>query len=293
MRIQLDRRHVMTIEDAVHDAMTALKEDPAVATRYRAIVVDEGQDFGEEMLKLLRQLVQPQENDLFIVGDGHQRIYRRKAVLGRCGIEVKGRSRKLKINYRTTEEIRAFATSVLEGISMDDMDAGPDGSKDYRSLTHGEQPTVRNFTSLNDEVDWILAQVDDLQAEGLRPRDMCITVRTHGLLEAIEAVLKTRKVESRKLSRQLADNRNMEGIRLATMHRVKGLEFKAVFMACLNDGLVPLRAAIMDTVDPVEQGLAEVNERALFHVAATRAVRHLFLSSHGQASRYLTTPVQV
>jgi len=287
MRLQLSQKQFTTIEDAVHDAMAELEKDAMGAGRYRAIVVDEGQDFGSEMLKLLRGLVKPQENDIFIVGDGHQRIYRRKAVLSRCGIDVKGRSRKLKINYRTTEEIRAYATSVLEGIPMDDLDAGEDGSKDYRSLTHGESPTVKNFDSMNAEVDWILSQVDDLVAEGLRLRDICITVRTNGLLEALQALLVAKKIETRKLSRQQPDNRNLEGIRLATMHRVKGLEFKAIFMACVNDGVVPLRAASAETKDPVEQNLFEASERALFHVAATRAVKHLFLSSHGRASHYL------
>ena len=287
MRLQLSHKHLTTIEDAVHDAMTELEKDALGSSRYRAVVVDEGQDFGPEMLSLLRQLVKAQGNDLFIVGDGHQRIYRRKAVLSRCGIDVVGRSRKLKINYRTTEEIRAYATAVLEGIPVDDLDAGTDGAKDYRSLTHGERPTAKHFDSLGAEVDWILSQVDDLEAEGLRPRDVCITVRTNGLLEAIQSLLLAKKVETRKLSRQVPDNRNLEGIRLATMHRVKGLEFKAVFMACVNEGIVPLKAASFDTQDPVELGLLEVSERALFHVAATRAVRHLFLSSHGRASCYL------
>jgi hypothetical protein len=286
MRLQLSHKHLTTIEDAVHDSMTELEKDALGSARYRAVVVDEGQDFGPEMLSLLRHLVKPQENDLFIVGDGHQRIYRRKAVLSRCGIDVVGRSRKLKINYRTTEEIRAYATAVLEDIPVDDLDAGMDGAKDYRSLTHGERPTVRHFESLGAEVDWILAQVDDLEAEGLRPRDVCITVRTNALLDAIQSILLAKKVETRKLSRQVPDNRNLEGIRLATMHRVKGLEFKAVFMACVNDGIVPLKAANFDTQDPVELGQLEVSERALFHVAATRAVQHLFLSSHGRCSCY-------
>jgi hypothetical protein len=287
MRLQLDRLHLTTIEDGIHDAMALMEKDAQGSDRYRAIVVDEGQDFGPEMLQLLRRMVKPNENDLFIVGDGHQRIYRRKAVLGKCGIDVRGRSRKLKINYRTTEEIRNFATSILEGVPVDDLDAGMDASTGYRSLTHGEAPTVVHFESMKSELDWILSQVDDLVAEGLQSRDICITVRTNALLEDLHAQLVKRKVDCRKLSRQQGDNRNLEGIRLATMHRVKGLEFKAVFMACLNDGIIPLRNGSTQTQDPVEQNLLETSERALFHVAATRAVRHLFLSSHGQASRYL------
>lgn len=288
MRIQLAQKQFTTIEDAVHDAIAELDKDAQGLSRYRAIVVDEGQDFGPEMLKLLRRMAKPQENDLFIVGDGHQRIYRRRAVLGKCGIDVRGRSRKLKINYRTTEEIRNYAMSVLEGIPMDDLDAGSDGSKDYRSLTHGESPTLQHFDSMKAELTWILGQVDDLVAEGLHPRDICITVRTNALLDEIQAQLATRKVDCRKLSRQQADNRNLEGIRLATMHRVKGLEFKAVFMACLNDGVIPYDHVNHQSSDPVEQRAIESSERALFHVAATRAVRHLFLTSHGKASKYIS-----
>lgn len=141
MRIQLAQKHLTTIEDAVHDAMTELGKDAMSSGRYRTVVVDEGQDFGPEMLKLLRHLVKPQVNDLFIVGDGHQRIYRRKAVLSRCGIDVIGRSRKLKINYRTTEEIRTFATSVLEGVSVDDLDAGQDGTKTAVNVSITISPT--------------------------------------------------------------------------------------------------------------------------------------------------------
>jgi len=290
IRIQLAQRQLTTIEDAVHDAIAELTKDALGSRKYRAVVVDEGQDFGPEMLQLLRSIVKTQENDLFIVGDAHQRIYRRKAVLSKCGIDVRGRSRKLKINYRTTEEIRNFATSVLEGVPIDDLDAGEDGSKDYRSLTHGEQPTIRNFDTFAAEIDWILAQIADLEEEGLRPRDVCITVRTNTLLDAIQEFVSARKLDTQKLSRQQPDNRNIEGIRLATMHRVKGLEFKAIFMACLNDGVVPLTQALGDTHDPVEHGLLVASERALFHVAATRAVRHLFLSSHGKPSSYLPAP---
>lgn len=287
MRLQLSQKGLTTIEDGVHAAMTLLKSGSPEKSLYRAIVVDEGQDFGPEMLSLLRCLAHPQENDLFLVGDAHQRIYRRKAVLSRCGIDVVGRSRKLKINYRTTEEIRSFATSILEGIPIDDLDGREDGSRDYRSLTHGERPTLKAFESLDAEVDWILSQAQELKGEEIQPRDICLVVRTHDLLERIQKLLGERKVENRKLSRQQADNRNLEGIRLATMHRVKGLEFKAIFLACVNDGVVPLKAAATGTSDSVELELVDISERALFHVAATRAVKHLFITSHGKVSHYL------
>ena len=83
------------------------------------------------------------------------------------------------------------------------------------------------------------------------------------------------------------DDRNIQGVRLATMHRIKGLEFRCVMMAGINQGIVPLKAAMQATEDVVEQRLTDLNERALFHVAATRAVRHLYISSYGSPSEYI------
>lgn len=103
---------------------------------YRSVIVDEAQDMGPQALTLIRHLVPEQPDDLFIVGDEHQRIYRRRATMGQCGIKIVGRSRKLRINYRTTEETRRFATAVLEWISVDDLDGGEDTTNDYRALLH-------------------------------------------------------------------------------------------------------------------------------------------------------------
>lgn len=85
----------------------------------------------------------------------------------------------------------------------------------------------------------------------------------------------------------LPDNRNLPGIRLATMHRVKGLEFKAVFMVAINHNIVPLRIG-MTSQDSTEANMRDQNERALFHVAATRAIKYLSISSHGKASEYFS-----
>jgi hypothetical protein len=79
-------------------------------------------------------------NDLFFVGDGHQRIYsRHRAAMSKCGIDIRGRSRKLYLNYRTTDEIRRQAVALLEGCEVDDLDDGHDETKRYKSLSHGPQ----------------------------------------------------------------------------------------------------------------------------------------------------------
>jgi hypothetical protein len=286
MRIQLALRKLTTLEDAIHEILAMLKRDGVGSVGYRSIVVDEGQDFSGEMLTLLRHLAPHQSDDLFIVGDGHQRIYQRKAILGRCGIDIRGRGRKLRINYRTTEEIRRFAVAVLSGVKVDDLDGGSDGVEGYRSLMHGLAPERKSFDSQDQEVDWLRDAIDALQVDGMHSQDICLVARTNALVESYAAALKRLGVAVKVISRRQPDHRSTAGVRLATMHRVKGLEFRAVFMVGLNKGIVPLEMALR-TKDPVEAELRSSGERALFHVAATRAVKRLFLSSFGVASEFL------
>lgn len=287
MRIQLALRKLTTLEDAIHEILAMLERDGVGQVGYRSVVVDEGQDFSGEMLTLLRRLAPQQSNDLFIVGDGHQRIYQRKAVLGRCGIDIRGRGKKLRINYRTTEEIRRFAVAVLSGVNVDDLDGGSDGIEGYRSLMHGQVPEQKRFNSQDDEVAWLRDSIDALQVDGMHSQDICLVARTTALVESYAAALKRLGVLVKVISRRQPDHRSTSGVRLATMHRVKGLEFRAVFMVGLNKGVVPLDVR-QRSKDPVEVESRSANERALFHVAATRAVRRLFLSSVGEPSAYLT-----
>lgn len=285
VRMQLHSRGMRTFEDATLDAADILATKD-VRLHYRAVVVDEAQDMGPEALSLIRQLVPEDKNDLFIVGDGHQRIYRRKATMSHCGIKIVGRSRKLRINYRTTEETRRFASAILEDTTVDDLDGGEDTHNDYRSLTHGMQPEVRGYPNFSDEQKGIEDQIHTLVDSGVSPNDICIATRTRKLRDAISDHLVKAGLATLKLNQQ-RDDRSMPGVRLATMHRVKGLEFHFVFLAGINEGVVPLKIALSNTDDPVELRQNDLNERALLHVASTRAIRGLYLSYSGNPSSYL------
>lgn len=121
------------VETAMYECRKIL-ENKKLTGQYTSIIVDEGQDLSPSAYRLLRSLAGDEHrNDIFIVGDSHQRIYRNKAVLSKCGINVRGRSSYLRINYRTTEEIRKFAFGLLNGVSFDDLD--DDYEKDLRSTT--------------------------------------------------------------------------------------------------------------------------------------------------------------
>ena len=286
MRMQLHQAGLATSEDAVYLAMDMLKEGAAVRP-YRAAVIDEAQDFGTEALQLIRALVPESENDLMIVGDGHQRIYGRKASLSASGINIRGRGRKLRINYRTSEQIRRFATAVLEGVDVDDLDDGNDPITGYRSLFDGQQPRLQGFDSEQQEAEFVAAEVDRLLAEGIRSKDICVVGRTVIQLKPVVGALADKGLDSYTISRDTSENTAVDGVRVANMHRIKGLEFKVVFLVGIRDGVVPFDMAMSGTVDPVELRARELNERALLHVAATRAVHSLYVSWHGKASYFV------
>lgn len=285
-RQSLELRGLKCSEDATRDAIRILDSEPE-SSLYAAVLVDEAQDMGPEVMRLIRRLVRPAPNDLFIVGDGHQRIYRRRFALTDCGIEVRGRSRKLRINYRTTEETRRLAVAVLEGTPVDDLDGGADSLKGYCSLIHGDAPEVLAFENQSEEIEWLRSRIGHLTKAGARLRDICIAARTNSLLESYQAALERHGFLCVRLSRSNADRRDQDGIRLASMHRVKGLEFHYVFIVGANSDFVPLRRVINASEDVTENKASELTERALLHVAVTRSVKRVFISCFGTLSPFL------
>lgn len=284
MRLQMHQANITTLPDATFSALDLLEKK---APLYRAVIVDEAQDFGEETLRLLRGLVDEQTEDLMIVGDGHQRIYGRKSSLGKCGINIRGRGRKLRINYRTTEEIRRFATAILEGVNTDDMDEGSDNTAGYRSLVNGDSPVLKGFESEREEAAWVADEIERLFQQGLQSQDICVVSRTAIQMKAFARELADRGHDVHNISREANDDSRTPGVRLANMHRVKGLEFKVVFLVSIRDGVVPLEAALKKSDDPVEKRAVEISERALLHVAGTRAVRGLYVTWSGEKSGFL------
>ena len=111
-----------------------------------------------------------------------------------------------------------------------------------------------------------------------------MVARTNALVDGYERGLRARGFVSVRLSRKLADNRSQEGVRLTTMHRIKGLEFRHVMLAAVNEGVIPPRQAIESSEDPTERRAGELTERALFHVTVTRAMSRVFISYFGRGS---------
>jgi superfamily I DNA/RNA helicase len=274
--------------DAMRDARHLL-ESKKEALPYRSIVVDEAQDMGFQAFRLIRQMVPEGKDDLFIVGDAHQRIYRHKVILGRCGISIVGRSRKLKINYRTTDETRSWAVSLLKGVAIDDLDGGSDDQKGYKSLLHGVDPVIKTFASFQDEVNFITTYLDEKKRGVGDMNSICLVARTNNLLAQYKNAFEEKGITAYQIKRSEAEDRTATGVRLATMHRVKGLEFDYMIISGVNEGIVPFEGQEMKSADPTVREDSEIIERALLYVSATRSKKEVLVTSFGKSSRFIAT----
>ena len=256
---------------------------------YAAGVVDEAQDFDVASFSLLRALVgEPRANDLFIVGDPHQRIYGKPVVLSRCGIDIRGRSRKLRINYRTTEETRAWATAVLHGLDFDDLDGGSDPASDYRSLLHGDHPLVQGFEDPAEEQRFLVNTLRQLRGEQQSLASTCVAARTNKAVEKLNGLLQGEGFTTRVINADESDDPSDPALRLATMHRVKGLEFDQIFLPALDASQMPLQVELNKRPDALSRELFEQQERSLLHVAATRAKKRVVVSYSGKGSPFIS-----
>ncbi|NOQ32103.1 MAG: AAA family ATPase [Helicobacteraceae bacterium] len=270
--------------DAMRDVRILLKNNE-LNSIYSHIIIDEAQDLNAEAFRLVRDMVEETKNDIFIVGDAHQRIYGHKVVLGQCGINIRGRSKKLKLNYRTTDEIRKWAVALLNGEKIDDMDDGVDSNNDYKSLYHGPEPLVKSFESYEDEVGFIDEYIKSIKKEDESSR-ICIVARTQKIIDAYSEYFTSKNIPTVKISRNTKDNISNNGIRLATMHRVKGLDFDHVIIASMNDGIVPLEVSEKSDEQQIEDERL-LREKSIVFVAATRAKKSLLIMCYGEKSKLL------
>lgn len=266
-RGQLASRKLKEVDDAYREVASLLEAETANGKRYSAIVVDETQDFGPQALKLLRAMIAQGSNDLFFVGDGHQRIYsRHKAAMSKCGIDIRGRSKKLYVNYRTTDEIRRQAVALLEGVEVDDLDDGVDETTRYRSLSHGPAPKVERvdglegaFTVVKDFLStWFTSASDG------SPMTCCVVAPSEKARDALAQQLQMSGVRTVAISAQSNHTDEHGIVYLSTMHRAKGLEFDCV--------------AVVAPKSYVDVSAEEGNQRQLLYVALTRAKRGAMLA---------------
>lgn len=261
-----------------------LLESGVARSPYTAVIVDEVQDLLPPDLRFLRALCATHPENFMACGDAGQRIYPGGFSLKALGIDVRGRSAVLRINYRTTEQIRRVADRLL-GLVSDDLDGGEEARSGSRSLLRGPAPTLRGYESRKDELDAAAVQIQSWLDEGLQPEAIGVFARTKAQLKAAGDALEQSGIECCRLSDQGVAA--AVGVQLGTMHRAKGLEFKAVLVLGCADGVVPNAAVFRNVDDPQDREAAEARELRLLYVSMTRARDELVVSWSGRPSRFL------
>lgn len=251
------------------------------------VIADEFQDFTNPELKFLRALVAEGENDLFLVGDPIQRIYTgRKMNFGSAGINVRGvRSRKLRINYRTTEPIRRSAMRVVNGIDYDDLDGGTESTKGYVSLIHnGIPPQYKMVDDANAEVEQVVNWLKECLSNDIKLSEICIAAPSSQLLKNIQSRLHCDGTAYRMLKGAQKQG-NTNGVDLCTFHSLKGLEYRVIILMDVNERSIPSKVTEghpfygMDIVSKKEYLAAK---RSLLYVAMTRARQLVFITGYGE-----------
>ena len=279
---ELDAARESTHLQLANEATHLLRQ--AGAPPYRHILVDEAQDLHPSQWRLLRAAVASGPDDLFIAADPHQRIYNNRVSLASLRISVRGRSRRLSLNYRTTQEILAWAMPLLGTDPVTGLDGEAASLLGYRSPMHGQRPQVRMAATRREEFALLTERIRSWLAVGIESHAIGVAARSASLVREAREALKADGIETAALS----GRGSTQGVRAGTMHAMKGLEFQAVAVIGVEQGVVPeLAAVIPEDEDALAHAQDLQRERCVLFVACTRARDHLYVSGTGELSLFL------
>ena len=281
---------VTSFDEQLALAAAWLDHEAALGTPrpFRHVLVDEAQDLTPAHLQLLRALVEPGPDDLFLAEDSHQRIYGKKITLSHYGIQVRGRSRRLTRNYRTTRQNLDVAFGILDPGTYEDMEGQAEEHR-YVSPRSGPEPLLLHATDRADELGkaaellrvWL---EQDRDSEDSAPESIAVLVRDRYQRDAVVNGLAQHGIEVRAVDREAA-GRGMPVV--MTMHRAKGLEFRKVLLFDVSRNAIP-RSLRDQQYSEADRDDALLRERSLLYVAATRARDQLAISWSVEASPLIT-----
>jgi mRNA-degrading endonuclease RelE of RelBE toxin-antitoxin system len=251
---------------------------------FEFVVIDEAQDVSVAQLKFLAALGVGRANGLFFAGDLGQRIFQQPFSWKALGVDIRGRSQTLRINYRTSHQIRMQADRLL-GPEVSDVDGNTEERRGTVSVFNGPKPMIRVFESVGEESKSVGAWLSELVDEGLQPHEIGVFVRSATEIDRARDAVEEAGIPFKVLDDNASTTSGYASI--STMHLAKGLEFRAVAVMACDDEIIPLQARIAMVVD--DSDLEEVynTERHLLYVACTRARDHLIVSGVDPASEFL------
>lgn len=251
---------------------------------YDFAVIDEAQDVSVAQLRFLAALGGDRPNGLFFAGDLGQRIFQQPFSWKALGVDVCGRSSTLRINYRTSHQIRMQADRLLDP-EIADVDGNVEERNQTVSTFNGPPPEIVVAETEDDEIETVAVWLKARRDEGLQPHEMGVFVRSDAQLDRARKAVAAAGLEYKVLDERVETASG--SVSISTMHLAKGLEFRAVVVMACDDEMVPLQKRIETVTD--ESDLEEVynTERHLLYVACTRARDRLLVTSAAPASEFL------
>ena len=247
------------------------------------IIVDEAQDLGVPELRMLAAIADRNADALFLAGDLGQRIFQEPFSWRALGIDIRGRSHTLKVNYRTSHQIRQTVDRLLPPL-VRDVDGNEEDRRGTVSVFNGPDPKVRVFDDSSQETEGLALWVREAVDEGIAPDEIGIFVRSNNELSRARAVVKKAGQTPLELSDRVEEREGR--ISIGTMHLAKGLEFKAVVVMACDDDILPLQERIETVADETDLDEVYETERHLFYVACTRARDRLLVTGVDPASEF-------
>lgn len=301
VRSELERQDLLTT--AAMFGRLEVHFNQARRSPFEHYVIDEAQDISVAELRFLAALSEDRPNSLFFAGDLGQRIFRAPFSWRKLGVDVRGRSRTLRVNYRTSHQIRRQADRLLPP-KIADVDGVEEDRRGTVSVFNGPVPEIRVFGSEDEEVAavgaWLRAavrSVEDSAEDGepsgdLGSGEVGVFVRSSDEIEracgAVSAAgLRAVRLEAAEARKAGGEDPEGTAVSVGTMHRAKGLEFRAVVAMACDDEILPLQARIEDVADEADLEDVYNTERHLLYVACTRARDRLLVTGVDPASEFL------
>jgi superfamily I DNA/RNA helicase len=282
VRAELAARSLHT-ESTMFAGLTAVFTN-GMSSPFDFAVVDESQDVGVSQMRFLAALGGGRPNSLLFAGDLGQRIFQQPFSWKSLGVDIRGRSRTLRVNYRTSHQIRMQADRLLAP-TVTDVDGNGENRDDTVSVFNGPPPAIRVLSSEDEEIQAVAGWITEQTKAGVLPHEFGLFVRSAVQFDRAKAA-----VQKAGLSFTVLDEHG-DGepghLSISTMHLAKGLEFRAVAVMACDDEIIPLQERIETVGDDADLHEVYETERQLLYVACTRARDYLLVTSVEPASEFL------
>ncbi len=251
---------------------------------FDCVVVDEAQDISISQLRFFAALGADRPNALFFAGDLGQRIFQQPFSWKSLGVDIRGRSRTLRVNYRTSHQIRVQADRLL-GPEVTDVDGNREERSDTVSVFNGPPPVIRMLKTESEEIETVGGWLSEKAKAGVLPHEFGLFVRSAAQLDRAKAAANEAKLPFKVLDEHVETASGR--LSISTMHLAKGLEFRAVAVMACDDEIIPLQERIEAVGDGADLQEVYATERHLLYVACTRARDYLLVTSAEPASEFL------